>query len=88
MEPEELQKIRDYWFGDDCLGYSLPERIRRAVDDIGLLTAALEQAEIKGRNKRDKKIIVVEVSGGNVTDVQRVANYLVVDWDDKKVYRD
>ena len=87
MKPEELQKIKDYWFGDDCLGYSLPERIRRAVDDIGLLTTALEQAEIEERMELDKKMIVVEVSGGNVTDVQRVANYLVIDWDDKKVYQ-
>ena len=87
MKPEELQKIRDYWFGDDCPGCSLPERIRRAVDDIGILTAALEQAEIKERNEIDKTMIVVEVSGGNVTDVQSVINYLVVDWDDKKVYK-
>ena len=87
MKPEELQKIRDYWFGDACPGYSLPERIRRAVNDIGILTAALEQAEIKDRNEIDKTMIIVEVSGGNVTDVQSVINYLVVDWDDKKVYK-
>jgi len=87
MNSEKLQEIRNYWFGDACLGYSLPERIRRAVDDIGILTAALEQAETRERNEIDRTMIVVEVSGGNVTDVQSVINYLVVDWDDKKVYK-
>ena len=42
MNSEKLQEIRDYWFGDVRLGYSLPERIRRAVDDIDILTTALE----------------------------------------------